>query len=157
MKSTKVDPQQHFADWHYDIRPELWIALGVARREYIDKEATSKLRKAAIDNGLSKDKTAHIKSMYSAYSVDESPQYAFQEGDIFHAKRTGQSLQIGKTREMTEVWVLQRQRYTHACQITIKELAAWLQTGLEPANRRIDKSQSYSEIAKYYVIPGRDC
>lgn len=153
MASTKIDPQHYFADWHYDIRPELWIALGVTRREYINKEATAKLRNAAIENGLGKEKIAKIKSMYSAYAVDEYPQYAFEEGDIFHARHTGQSLQIGKTREMTEVWSLQGQRCTHACHVTLKELATWLRTGIEPDNRRIDKFQSYSEIAKYYVIP----
>lgn len=157
MASTRINPHQHFADWHYDIRPELWIALGVTQREYIDKEKTHAMRQAAMAKGMNKAQATAIKAMYSAYAVDADPQYAFEEGDIFHAKRTGQSLQIGKTREMTEVWVLQGQRYTHACQVTLKELVAWLQTGIEPANRQIDKFQSYSEIAKYYVIPGHAC
>ncbi len=158
-----IDPEDYFADWHFAIRPELWPALGVTRREYIDREKTKLLRATARSNGESDTMVARLKVTYMAYSVDTNPVYTFEEGDTFYSMCTAAGLQISKHKELIEVWALQCRttdciyygydcKYTYASQMTATEIAGWLKTGNEPINRRIDRNQSWSEIAKYSLF-----
>ena len=79
-----IDPKDHFSAWAYQVIPELWPALGVDRREYVDKEKTRLLRNATRESGeADKANLTRIKVTYLSYVIDAPPNYDFQEGDIF--------------------------------------------------------------------------
>lgn len=149
MSSDKIDPHTYFSGWHFDIRPELWPALGVTRRAFVDKAKTKVLREAARKAGH--EDPSRLKITYFAYAVDDPPALAFEEGDVFYAKRSNSSIQVGKIKELTEVWV-RSGAPTHACRLAADELATWLQTGKEPPGKRIHRFESWSEIATYHIL-----
>jgi hypothetical protein len=151
MASQKIDPKHYFSTWHFDIHDALWPALGVERREYVDREKSRLMREKAKAEGTPKEVLARMKSVYYAYAIDEPPQYQMEEGDLFYAKQSPISIQIGKISDDIEVWV-RGNGATYACWLQDNELAGWLRNGIEPKNKRIDRFQSRSEIAKFYVL-----
>lgn len=151
MASQKIDPKHYFSTWHFEIHDALWPALGVGRREFVDREKSRLMREKAKAEGTPKEALARMKSVYYAYAIDEPPQYQLEEGDLFYAKQSPMSIQIGKITDDIEVWV-RGNGPTYACWLRDDELAGWLKNGIEPKNKRIDRFQSRSEIAKFYVL-----
>lgn len=150
-----IDPSQYFDDWHFDIRPELITALGVSRREYVDREKTRLLRAAAQARGTPADRLAQVKHTYFAYAVGDPPEYDFHEGDVFYS-RHGPTLQVAVPRAVIEVHVLHSYTYLGACRVTAAELAEWLRTGVEPEGKRISRNESWRELAKFHILPPDD-
>lgn len=153
MRSKIVDIKNHFQDWHFEIRPELLAALGVTRREYIDREKTKTMREAAKVEGIPKERLASIAIKYSAHAVDNPPQYDFHEGDIFYSKNGSEGLQVAEIRDEIEVWVLSDNRYIGAHRVNEHEFADWLKSGREPTHSRISRNESWKELAKFYILP----
>ena len=153
MRSKIVDTKKHFQDWYFDIRPELLAALGVTRREYIDREKTKAIREAAKTEGVPKERLASIAVKYSAHAVDNPPQYDFHEGDIFYSKSGREYLQVAEIKDEIEVWTLSGNRYIGAHRVNEHEFADWLKSGREPTDSRISRNESWKELAKFYILP----
>lgn len=153
MRSRIIDTKNHFQDWYFDIRPELLAALGVTRREYIDREKTKAMREAAKAEGVLKERLASISVKYSAYAVDNPPQYDFHEGDIFYSKNGREGLQVAEIKDEIEVWALSDNRYIGAHRVNEHEFADWLKSGHEPTDSRISRNESWKELAKFYILP----
>lgn len=153
MGSKIVDAKKHFQDWYFEIRPELFAALGVTRREYIDREKTKAKREAAKAEGFPKERLASIAVKYSAHAVENPPQYDFHEGDIFYSKDGRDGLQVGEIKDEIEVWALAENRYVGAHRVNEHEFAEWLRTGREPADSRISRNESWKELARFYILP----
>ena len=93
QKYIKIDAPIHFGDWHFEIRPALWPALGVSLREYVDKEKTKIAKEAAKKRGESD--LSGISFRYLSHAVAEQPVFDFHEGDVFLSKKSdGVTLQV---------------------------------------------------------------
>lgn len=152
QKYIKIDASIHFGDWHFEIRPALWPALGVSLREYVDREKTKVAKEEAKERGESD--LSRISVRYLSHAVAEQPIYDFHEGDIFPSKGSnGITLQVvaqGENIEVHQIIIHSTPRRL-AHHVTESELAAWLRTGKEPTNTRIGKGQSYSEVLRYGI------
>jgi len=155
VRAKKIIPAENFTAWHFDIRPELWPAMGVTLREYVDAAATKVLRKRAKAAGVEESKLVDIAHRVMLYALDAPPNYAFDEGDVFYAKHGNACIQIGKSRDaVIEVWVLDAGKYRYACHVAdAAAVAAWLESGQEPAGTRIHRYSSFTELARLSVFP----
>lgn len=152
QKHIKIDAPSHFGDWHFEVRPALWPALGVSLREYVDKEKT-KIAKAEAKKRKESDLSG-ISILYLSHAVAEHPVLDFHDGDVFPSKKSeGVALQVvaqGENIEVHQIIVRSTPRRL-AYHVTDAELAVWLRTGIEPTNARIGKGQSYSEVLRYGI------
>lgn len=152
QKFKKINPPAYFGDWEFEVHRALWPALGVSLREYIDKEPTRVAREAAKQRG--EDNVTRIAIRVLAHAVSENPVLDFHEGDVFPSKKSnGVTLQVigqGDRIEVHQIIIHSTPRRL-AYHVTDAELSAWLRTGKEPANARIGKGQSYSEVLRYGI------
>jgi hypothetical protein len=152
QKFKKIDPLAYFGDWEFEVHRALWPALGVALREYIDKEPTKAARDAAKQRG--ENNLTRIAIRVLAHAVSENPVLDFHEGDVFPSKKSdGVTVQVIAQGERIEVHqiVIHSLPRRLAYHVTDTELAAWLRTGNEPIHARIGKGQSYSEVLRYDI------
>ncbi|MFT3758460.1 hypothetical protein [Thauera sp.] len=145
LKHTKIDdPREFFSAWHYVIRPELWPALGVTLREYIDPAPTKRAREAALAKGLDKKAVARISVTIMCYASAGRDAIEFHEGDIFYGQGSSdpalQVLRVGRYLEVHAIDKLTPSRSPY--RITADEFADWLETGAVPTHGRIAPMES---------------
>lgn len=153
-RAIHIDPRVHFLAWSYRVIPELWPALGVEQREFIDKEKTRQRRNVALNSGeADKANLTRIKVTYLSYVIDTPPKYGFQEGDLFYRQDLSNALQVVVDDDGLEVHLIESQKRLRAFHISPEQLATWLKTGIEPQEAHISRFQSKREIWKFILEP----
>jgi hypothetical protein len=145
-RSIEVDPVVYFARWHYTIRPELFSAFGVVKRDFVDKEKTRVARSAATDRGLHPSHVSRVRIMRRAFSVMPLPLIDFRAGDIFYSDRAP-ALQVMAIRKFVEIHLIAcRTQPRLAYHVSADELVEWLQSGPpdDAEDLRIGPWDSYS-------------
>lgn len=150
-RPTHVVPVEYFQHWRYNIHSALWPALGVTLREYIDKEKTKALRVAKKASGTPEKELLRFKIMYKAHVVSTPPAYDFHEGDIFYSSQQQTPVQVISTRDVIEVHSINPEGRRSAFHVSDHELAAWLETGEPPLDKRITFTQSTSEALRFFI------
>jgi hypothetical protein len=129
-RATIVNPAQYFKDWHYDIHKSLWSALGVTRREYVDKEKTKAARAAAKMTGHQGPIT-RIAIRYLAYAVAERPALDFHEGDVFHPRSGDHWLQVISLDDALRIdFVITETNLRTRFNVLPSQFADWLKDGM---------------------------
>jgi hypothetical protein len=155
------NPVAYFSSWAYEVHKSLWPALGVALREYVDKEKSAALRADAKRLVGSGNVKRQVTVKYLAYAMSSPPVFDFQEGDIFFAAQNKLiALQVVARRKQLEVHQIdltqqlddaQQNPCRFAYQLIDIELSEWLRTGVTPIHARIDAAQSYSEVLRFSI------
>lgn len=141
------DPAGHFAAWEYDIRKELWPALGVTLRQYIDKPATKEARSRAQERGLLPRDIKRIKVRLHAYAFGGDHSFAFAEGDTFFHRTQPLAVQVVRTVENLEIHLIFLDaNHRIAYRVSDDELAEWLQTGTIPEHARLTPLESAAPV-----------
>lgn len=154
QRTTRIDPTEYFAHWAYRIEKALWPALGVSLREYVDKEKSAALRKAAKNgSGITSSTGATVK--FLAYAVGDPPVLDFHEGDLFFSScQKLPAIQVVAKRKLIEVHEVDISSGTgrRAYQLIDTELATWLCCGCAMDHARIDAAQSYSDVLRFSIV-----
>lgn len=123
---TEAEAVKQFSNWAFEIKKAHWPALGVQSGYY------------------TKDKV-----LYFSYKQSQPVVYEFHEGDVFHGKAIG-ILQVLQVAANVEVKLIEN-GYSVGYLLSNEQLGQWLESGVKPdASLRMSKSQSSSEIAKFY-------
>lgn len=149
----KIDPEHYFSGWQFEIRSALWPALGVTQREYVDRPKTKAARQRAMAAGKTRKEAARIKITYTAYVVADSPQYTFEDGDIFYRRGAhGENgIQIGPVRDQVEVLTFEPPQYTALYQMSARAVAEMLRTGINTASAPLPRTESYRYLTRYLL------
>lgn len=147
------DPVEHFARWAYSIEKAHWAALGVALREFIDKDKTAAARDAARAAGHDDDYVKRIAYRHLAYADAGVDRTEFNEGDLFHHKSEKRAIQVVKLADLIEVHeiILGQAPRRHAYRVTADDLASWLRDGNAPSHARIPPMQSCASALFRYL------
>lgn len=149
LQSRKIsDPAKLFSTWRYIIRKELWPALGVTLREYIDREPTKRAREAAVERGLDKKTVARISITFMSYAASGPDAADFHEGDIFYpVNAEDPALQVVRVGHYVEVHSIGKESPPRTpYRITPDELVAWLEFGEVPTHGRIQPIESGANV-----------
>jgi hypothetical protein len=147
------DPVTHFEHWAFCIKKAHWAALGVAQREFVDRDKTKAAKKAAKSAGYDEEYVKRIAHRYLSYSDAGVERSEFHEGDLFHHKTEPRALQIAKMGDFIEVHEihLEEPKERHAYRVTADELASWLKDGNRPSIARITPSESGTTALLRYL------
>ncbi len=153
LRYSLIDPEQYFATWEYSIASYFWPIFGIALREYVDQDATTRARQLATRNGATVREIRAIKVRRLRYSVPPDPPLDFHEGDLFYSVRLA-PLQVIASKEFLEVHRLTNGAFPRqAFHLTSGDLAHWLQFGEIPTSLRIHRLASYSMILRSSIEP----
>lgn len=148
--SGKINPEEYFSGWHYNIDRAHYPAFGIFRGEFVNTSLTRQNKLAALAAGQTAWKTVK----YHAWAIRTPPQYDFHEGDLFHARNGNSSAQLIQIKDQIETHlILRAPNYAarHAYLINEQQLVDLLKSGRISERFRITPDQSSSEILRYSI------
>lgn len=133
---AEIDPIQYVAGWHFGIRREQLPAIGITRREYVDKATQAIARKQATAAGMAPADVRRIRRTYWAHVIGSPPRLDFHEGDLFEARGRSYA-QVVKVLDATLLEAHHiKAKYRTAYQISASDFVIWLKSGARPATAR---------------------
>lgn len=155
MKPKRIEPRAYFENWAFEVREPLWPALGVTKREYVDRPRTKELRAKALAAGVPKSRILDVKATYFAFVLTPGDSFDFHAGDIFFAPNAHDAIQVMGSvgAQKIEVHFIEMRPgiLRLAFHLTPSDLSRWLKSGIEPTSARIPPAKSISETLRYQI------